>query len=318
MTHSTTTRDQRFDLAIDALRAARFHVRRKGFDIAEVDDLLQRCLDGLEAGASAAEPAAGDDAEEAWHEFWQEAGDAPARSGARAVVALIEGSKLRARRKGYDPDEVAALLTELTAILTGPRPDRPIAPPGPVAVAEPAPVPTSSHDAPPPAAPAAWAAPDLEDQLVREVLDASLRGAREAAQVAGLRRETERLALLRMQTDLAEIDERMARRQEELRVAALEQCEDIVAAARAEADRTLAAVTARVDQQLQQLRIDAMAELERIVVDEQLEAAGIAAALAPASPPADLPRRPGATVGTDASWDRCSVERPGSPQPPEV
>lgn len=353
MTHPTPTRDLRLDRAIDALRAARFHVRRKGFDIPEVDDLLQRCLDGLEAASSAAP--SDDDRDEAWHEFWGEAGGTDERSGARAVVALIEGSKLRARRKGYDPDEVTDLLAELTAILTGPQLDRapaagspvpdPVASepstPAPAPIAAPtlatgtaparpgpsaqqAPAPTAAPPEPvqPPSAvgvvePAGGLlAPDLEDQLVREVLDASLRGAREAAQVAGLRRETERLALLRMQADLAEIDERMARRQEELRIAALEQCEDIVAAARAEAERTLAAVTARVDEQLQQLRVDATAELERIIVDEQLEAAAIAGALAPEGGPVELPRRPRPSEANGAAWDRCSVERHGpSPEP---
>lgn len=377
MTHPTPTRDPRLDRAIDALRGARFHVRRKGVDMGEVDALLQRCLDELEVARTAPAPAAGDEGDAAWQAFWQE-GQGAEPAGGRAVVALIEATKLRARRKGYDEDEVAALLAELTAILTGApdaRADAPAATPTiptPVAAPIPVPEPAAAPVAPeatlaPPSAPlastevpvvpapvvptpsgaesaaavpSAVAAPPVgravpvlaaEDQLVREVLDASLRGARHAAEVAGVRHETERLALLRLQADLVEIDERTAQRREELRRAAKEQCDDILAAARAEADRALAAVAARVEAQLEQLRSDAVAELDRILAEEEVAAAEIAAAAAHPEGAAassrpqraldrelrreldELPRRPRATSVNGSAWDRSSVERHGPP-----
>jgi hypothetical protein len=377
MTHPTITSDTRLDRAIDALRGARFHVRRKGVDMAEVDALLQRCLDQLEA-ARTAPAAVGDEGDAAWQAFWHE-GQGAEPAGGRAVVALIEASKLRARRKGYDEDEVAALLAELTAILTG-APDAGIAEPAavptiPAAVAAPVatpggapaapvvptptlPAPTAPRvptevpvspepvvPAPSPAEPVAVAPPvpfppevavavparAAEDLLVREVLDASLRGARHAAEVAGVRHETERLALLRLQADLVEIDERTEQRRDELRRAAQEQCDDILVAARAEADRALAAVAARVGAQLEQLRADAAAELDRILAEEEVAAAEIAAAAshpdgaAASSRPHraldrelrreldELPRRPLATSPNGVAWNRTSVERHGPP-----
>lgn len=340
MAPTAPTRDQRPATAIEALRSARFHVRRRGYDIGAVDRLLQRCLAGLER--LDAELDGGEDGADgvgrarSWDAFW-EPGAASSPVDDREVAALIAATSLPSKRKGYDQEEVDALLARLVAILASPvdeapaptaptpAPAPPDAPEPPVAVAPPGPGPAAMPDADPrPMAEAAPATPeddadpgpdgadDLEGRFVRHVVDASLRSAQRVADAAWIRREAERLLLEVHEANLAQVEHEVERECARLRQAALEQCATIVSEARAEADRTLAAVSARVDQQLAQVRRDALDELERIVADERRGLDDARLAIAPGTAEVgSLPRRPGVGLPPAGPWDRASVERHG-------
>lgn len=383
MPHPAITRDPRPATAIAALRAARFHVRRKGYDIAEVDRLLQRCLQSLErlTAASEGEPDAEGDGERAWRTFWEEDGEHAAASDDDEVAALIAAAQLPTRRKGYDQGEVDALLAELAAILTGPVPagraagsttpvptaagaavpplveedaaparsavvvdagpaDAAAAADGPLPFDAPAidapratpavrpftvPLPPPPVAAEPaaavePAAPAQPAVPassaereGLEDQLVRQVVDASLQTAQELADGPGLRREAERLLEQLHEARLAEIGEKVERECRDLREAAVDQCTAIVTDARAEADRMLAIVARRVEERLEQVRHDAADELDRILAEERR---GLAEAEAAAAPEASVGTALGLAPSTLGSADRPLVF--ADPEPQEV